>query len=341
MTNPWIKFYPSDWRADPALRMCSIGARGLWMEMLCIMHEAGGYLTVNGKELQPRQLAVLTGSTVDEVASFIEELSDAGVFSRDERGVIFSRRMLKDIAKAEEDRAAGKKGGSPKLTGGYNIPGYIYLMGVRADGAYKIGISTNPSNRLKKVRAQYPGQDIRVLGTWPVADMGATEARVHQMFAGKKDGEWFALERDDIETLNRTLKGPSQLSHGETLKAQKPEARSQTPDNSETKVSGVSAENLDLAANVVVLSDPRADLFGRGLKILTALTGRPEGQLRGLLGKWLKAANDDAVKVLRIVEDAARSRVADAVPWIEAALKDAPKPKSAYQSEVEKMRRWL
>ena len=37
---PWMKFYPADWRADPALRMCSLAARGLWMEMLSIMHEA-------------------------------------------------------------------------------------------------------------------------------------------------------------------------------------------------------------------------------------------------------------------------------------------------------------
>lgn len=255
MTNPWIKFYPSDWRADPALRMCSLGARGLWMEMLCIMHEASGSLEVNGKALQPQQLAILSGCSLGEVTAWLSELEDAGVFSRDETGTIYSRRMRKDIAKAEEDKANGRKGGNPRLKGGVNPP-------------------VNPTDK---------GED----------------------------------------------------------KAQKPEARSQTPDNSETKVSGVTAENSDLAANVVVLSDPRADLFGRGLKILTALTGRPEGQLRGLLGKWLKAANDDAVKVLRIVEDAARSRVADAVPWIEAALKDAPKPKSTYQTEVEKMRRWL
>lgn len=122
MSNPWIKFYPSDWRADPALRMCSLGARGLWMEMLCLMHEADGLLMVNGKQLLPRQLAALAGASVDEVNAWLLELSDAGVFSRDENGAIYSRRMKKDLAKAAEDKANGRKGGNPGLKGGVNPP---------------------------------------------------------------------------------------------------------------------------------------------------------------------------------------------------------------------------
>jgi hypothetical protein len=120
MSQPWMKFFPSDWRADPALRMCSIGARGLWIEMLCLMHEAGGSLTVNGKGLLPRQLAALAGASIEDVTAYLVELSDAGVFSRDEHGTIYSRRMRKDIARAEEDKANGSKGGNPRLKGGVN-----------------------------------------------------------------------------------------------------------------------------------------------------------------------------------------------------------------------------
>jgi len=28
--NPWVTFYPTDWRADPGLRHCSLAARGRW-----------------------------------------------------------------------------------------------------------------------------------------------------------------------------------------------------------------------------------------------------------------------------------------------------------------------
>lgn len=113
MSNPWLKFYPSDWRSDPALRMCSIGARGLWMEMLCVMHENGGELSVNGKGLSLKQLATLAGCP--DVDALIEELEDAGVFSRRDDGTIYSRRMIRDAEKAEQDKANGRKGGNPDL----------------------------------------------------------------------------------------------------------------------------------------------------------------------------------------------------------------------------------
>lgn len=114
-----MKFYPSDYRADPALRMCSIGARGLWMEMLCVMHEAvpRGFLLVNGKAVSERQLAGLAGVTTEETREFLLELEDAGVFSRGDDGTPFSRRMRRDDEKAGRDKANGKSGGNPKLTG--------------------------------------------------------------------------------------------------------------------------------------------------------------------------------------------------------------------------------
>src|SRR5262245_9007817 len=97
--NTWLKFYPTDWRADPCLRVCSIAARGLWMEMLCLMHEAEprGTLRVNGKPLSVRQLGSLAGCP-DDVDCLLTELEEAGAFSRDEVGTIFSRRMMRDEA---------------------------------------------------------------------------------------------------------------------------------------------------------------------------------------------------------------------------------------------------
>jgi hypothetical protein len=120
MSAPWLKFFPSDWRADPSLRMCSIAARGLWIEMLCVMHEATprGTLRVNGKTVSDRQLAILAGC--QDVAGLLEELEDAGVFSREADGTIFSRRMMRDVEKAEQDKANGRKGGNPTLRAGVN-----------------------------------------------------------------------------------------------------------------------------------------------------------------------------------------------------------------------------
>lgn len=117
MSTPWLKFYPSDWRADPALRMCSLAARGLWMEMLCLMHEATprGHLLVNGRAITSAQLASLVGMDAGSVDVLLSELEQAGVFSRKKNDVIFSRRMEKDENKSRKSRENGKMGGNPSL----------------------------------------------------------------------------------------------------------------------------------------------------------------------------------------------------------------------------------
>jgi hypothetical protein len=66
--------------------------------------------------------------------------------------------------------------------------------------------------------------------------------------------------------------------------------------------------------------DIRADLFGKGLKTLAAITGKTPDSCRSLAGKWLKFVNDEAIHVLGAIEDAERNRIADPVAWINRAL---------------------
>jgi hypothetical protein len=130
----WMKWYSTDWRADPSLRMCTYAARGLWADLLSLMMESEcfGFLLVKGRAPSAQQLAGLLGGSEREVAKLLAELHDARVFNRigdedipdDVRalidvtlpvGVILSRRMLRDKAKEEKDRANGKGGGNPRL----------------------------------------------------------------------------------------------------------------------------------------------------------------------------------------------------------------------------------
>lgn len=115
--RPWLKFYPSDWRGDPKLRMCSIGARGLWAEMICLMHEADpyGHLLVNNVPVTNRQLASLAGIPQSDCMKFMAELESSGVYSRAEDKTIFSRRMVRDANKSlqgkrDADRRWGNGG---------------------------------------------------------------------------------------------------------------------------------------------------------------------------------------------------------------------------------------
>lgn len=99
-------FYPADWRSDPALAMCSEGARLLWLEMLLIMSESDqvGYLRIKGRTPTPKQIAALTRTDPEMVDERLQELEESGVFSRDKRGVIYSRKMVRDAKREASER---------------------------------------------------------------------------------------------------------------------------------------------------------------------------------------------------------------------------------------------
>lgn len=104
----WMKFYPRDWLGDAALRTCSLAARGLWMEMLCLMDDANprGHLKLKRKKIDIQTLAGLTGSTPKQVEKLLDELRTAGVFSVTNHGTIYSRKMVRE----SKWRANGEKG---------------------------------------------------------------------------------------------------------------------------------------------------------------------------------------------------------------------------------------
>ena len=43
MKRPSFQFYPGDWLHDTGLRACSLAARGLWIDIVCFMHQAEPY----------------------------------------------------------------------------------------------------------------------------------------------------------------------------------------------------------------------------------------------------------------------------------------------------------
>jgi hypothetical protein len=114
---PWFKFYPADWRAEPALRMVSMEARGLWIECMCLMHEAEpyGYLIVRGVPLEVPSLAAIVGASEQQVRAGLHELEDAGVLSVSRDGIVFCRRMVRDAKNRERAKNHGKRGGNPAL----------------------------------------------------------------------------------------------------------------------------------------------------------------------------------------------------------------------------------
>jgi hypothetical protein len=116
-------FFWGDWANDPGLKLSSLAAQGLWMRMLCICAEANpkGYLLVAGRPLSPTELAHIAGKPEQEVEALLMELDRNGVFSRDAKTRIYSRRMLRDQKKQRIARKNGKAGGNPTLCRGTRI----------------------------------------------------------------------------------------------------------------------------------------------------------------------------------------------------------------------------
>ena len=110
--NPSFQFYPGDWQHDPALGACSAMARGVWIELLCQMHHGApyGHLLINGQAPSLQMIARNARLEVREIRKGIGELEAAGVLRRTPEGMFYSTRMIRDEARRQEKKEAGKLG---------------------------------------------------------------------------------------------------------------------------------------------------------------------------------------------------------------------------------------
>lgn len=112
--SPAILLFVDDWLSDPKLRMVGLDARGLWIDMLAIMHKNGepyGHLKVAGTSLGAKELARLFGESPRRVERLLIALRSADVFSMTPDGTIYSRRLVRD----EEIRRKRAEGGIKSL----------------------------------------------------------------------------------------------------------------------------------------------------------------------------------------------------------------------------------
>jgi hypothetical protein len=115
---PAFMFYPGDWRKDVGVQSLSYADRGVWFEMMCLMHESErrGVLVLNGRPIPDEALARLLGLDIQTLTTTITTLLTSGVASReDETGAIYCRRMVRDERLRKIRAEAGRKGGNPVL----------------------------------------------------------------------------------------------------------------------------------------------------------------------------------------------------------------------------------
>ena len=121
---PHIQFYVGDWMKDPAVSRCSPATRGIWLDMLCAMHEddRSGIIIGNAAELSRAcrcsktellaAIAELERFQVAEIMWCVEKECDCHAQIR-----VTNRRMEREWKEREKGRNRKKKtrNGTPKV----------------------------------------------------------------------------------------------------------------------------------------------------------------------------------------------------------------------------------
>jgi hypothetical protein len=172
--HAYAKFYPRDWLGDPLLRMVSPQERGIWIDLLCCMMlaEPYGHLATNGKAMRDDDIARIVGVDMDTLKGAINHLLELGIPSRNEAGIIYSRRLVRDHAAFEAAQKSGKRGGNPALKSNNR--------------------SQNSEARSQKPEATQPlSQPLRVADKCKPSDLQEVMAYASEIELGKTDAEAF------------------------------------------------------------------------------------------------------------------------------------------------------
>lgn len=198
MKRPAFQFYPADWRKDPALSTCSLAARGLWIELMCVAHEAENYgvLAINGRPMTIQQIARSVGESVPAVTKLMGELEGAGVFSRDETGSVFSRRMVKDERLRDVRAAAGRLGGNPNLLKQMDNQDDKQNLTPSSSSSTSVDTPQVPDDLFDRFWASYPRHTAKQAArkAWDRLKLAANDPRIPAIRAGlaraKASKEW-------------------------------------------------------------------------------------------------------------------------------------------------------
>lgn len=286
--RPSFQFYPADWRKDPALAACSLAARALWLEMMCIAHESDNYgcLTINGQPMTTAHIARVVGESATTVKKLLAELENFGVFSRKNDGAIYSRRMVRDEEIRNARAAFGHKGAAHGHKG--------------AEHGHKGAEHGIKGKAFGNQGAQY----------------GAMGGRPKKTTADR-------AENSETPPPHTTPHAVTETG-GKNPKPPRPPSSSSSSSPSGSSVANATAAQTPQAAPVSDKPPPtpeelaKQELWRSAVSLLRG-QGIDEQQTRSLMGKLVKDHGTDAV--LDVVRQAVAEQPADARAWMLAAVK--------------------
>lgn len=201
-------FYTGDWMKDPELRFCSLFARGLLIDLLCLMFEAKNQGELSKPDGTPRSdldiANSISGGTQQEKLAALKELVASGALKRDEKtGVLYSSRMrsLKDLKQVRSN--AGSKGGKKtqaKSKQNDKQNGGVTDTDTDSDSSIDINTHNQPVLDSSKKEETFSNQVVE-----PVSDAleKLSEAKQDSFqrwlrFRLAMDARWMPVERQDV-----------------------------------------------------------------------------------------------------------------------------------------------
>jgi len=217
--QPYLPLYVQDLLTDEKLIECSAAAHGVYLRLLCLLHKQDKYglLCLKQKYKQnPSKLQNFASMLVKQMP-FAEQTIQDGLSELSTEGVItitddtlFQKRMLKDGEVSMVRSEAGRDGGK-SVTKQYGKSGYLYWF-TDYQNENKIGISTNPQNRLYRIRCDLKMKKFFIEQTLAVEDMGAAEDIALDFFKDEREGEWLKIHYDDVKTKFALLEAKLQAN---------------------------------------------------------------------------------------------------------------------------------
>lgn len=113
--KPSFQFYPGDWLKDTALRICSPAARGIWADMLMLLHECpqrGVFRAKNCSKTSAVSIKKISKSIAGCKPKMIQELIENGVvYVARKDGALYCKRLVRDELHRRHKATNGEKGG--------------------------------------------------------------------------------------------------------------------------------------------------------------------------------------------------------------------------------------
>lgn len=110
--HPHIPLYTGDWMKDTELSLCKPATRGVWIDLLCAMHECNRSGELRGTS---EQLSRLARCSTVELEAALTDLQTTGAALAEHRNgvwIVANRRMKREAVTREKRAQAGSKGGS-------------------------------------------------------------------------------------------------------------------------------------------------------------------------------------------------------------------------------------